>query len=404
MQEIPEHRLSPYAPTVSACAQCRSEISPGLRVCPVCRALQPVISTAPLFGPGVTVERKYGRIVVDGFVGEGGMGVVLHGWLFFPPTDPRTGKPVRLALKVLRPDSPLRTELRHFLEREANLLLRLDHPNIVQRFDVFEWPDYGKERSLVLAMEFVDGDTLAGVIARHVARARLAGAYALPGMPLMRAWAYFQQLLGALAGTHALGIVHLDVKPSNVLIRRDGLIKLTDFGIARTTAASSVADSALPSAVSALAPGSGAYMSPEQVLGQPVDARSDLYSAGIVFYEMLSGHTPFPTEARGELAVRHDQVYATPPPIRTYLPQAPLVLDALFRRALAKSPVDRFESAIQMGDAFREALDLPDSPEWRGQAEMARLAAPGGDAGTKKLRMGTLRDFLVKKYQTQRLA
>ncbi len=408
---------------MSVCAQCQSEIATGLRVCSVCRALQPVSDAHPRFGPGVTVERKYGRIVVDGLVGEGGMGIVLHGWLFYPPTDPRSS-PVRLALKVLRPDSPLKVELRHFLEREANLLLRLDHPNIVQRLDVFEWPadpaaigaagiarvtsgaagsgpvgppTRAEDRSLVLAMEFVDSDTLADVIARHVARARLAGPPTLPGMAFLRAWAYFQQLLGALASTHAIGIVHLDVKPSNVLVRRDGLVKLTDFGIARSTMTPS------SSLVSTLAPGTGAYMSPEQVMGHEVDARSDLYSAAIVLFEMLCGRTPFLSEGRGELAVRQDQVFAAPPSIRAFLPQAPPIVEALFMRALSKSPTDRFASAIEMGDAFRDALSVSDTPEWRAQAEMARLAAEGMDQKTRKQRMGTLKDFLVKKYQTEKL-
>lgn len=354
----------------------------------------------PRFGPGVTVDRKYGRIVVDGVVGEGGMGVVLHAWLFYPPTDPRPS-PVRIALKLLRSDSPLRVELRHFLERESNLLLRLDHPNVVESIDHFEWPELGtvppEDRSLILAMEFVDGNTLADVIARHVARSRLAGPHALPAMPFLRAWAYFQQLLGALAATHAIGIVHLDVKPSNVLVRRDGLVKLTDFGIARSIRTPSA------SLVSTLAPGSGLYMSPEQVLGQPIDGRSDLYSAAIVLYEMLCGRTPFLGEGRGELSVRQDQVFATPPPIRMFLPQAPPVIDVLFARALSKSPVDRFTSAIEMGDAFREALGLPDTAEWRGQAEMARLAAQGLEETGRKQRMGTLKDFLVKQYRTMPL-
>lgn len=352
------------------------------------------------FGPGVTVDRKYGRLVVDKVIGEGGMGIVLHAWLFYPPTDPRSTTPTRLALKLLRPDTPLKGELRAFLEREANLLLRLDHPNVVHRFDVFEWPDTAPagERSLVLAMEFVDGDTLADVIARHVARAALAGPSVLPGMPFLRAWSYFQQLLGALASTHALGIVHLDVKPSNVLIRRDGLVKLTDFGIARQSS------TPVSASVSTLAPGTGVYMSPEQVLGQTVDARSDLYSAATVLYEMLSGRTPFLSDGRGELAIRQDQVYATPPSIRRFLPQAPLVVEALFARALSKSPLDRFTSAIEMGDAFREALGIADTPAWRAQAEMADLAAQAERERTKGQsanRMGTLRDFLVKKYRTE---
>ncbi|HWL88935.1 MAG TPA: serine/threonine-protein kinase, partial [Polyangiaceae bacterium] len=251
--------------------------------------------------------------------------------------------------------------------------------------------------SLALAMEYVDGDTLEDVIARHVARARLRGPGALPGMPFRRAWYYFQQLLGALAATHALGIVHRDVKPSNILIRRDGIVKLTDYGIARFDQPNGPDESEL-------APGTGAYMSPEQVLSQAVDGRSDLYSAAIVLYEMLSGRTPFTIENKSEFWIRQEQVHGVPPPIRTFVAQAPPILDALFSRALAKDKTLRFDSAIEMGTAFRDALGLPDSAEWRAQAEIAKEAVPFPRAPSaeaeRQARIGTLRDFLVKKYPT----
>ena len=253
----------------------------------------------------------------------------------------------------------------------------------------------------MLDMEYVYGDTLEELISRHIARARLGGAGVLPGIPFRRAWYYFPQLLGALAATHALDIVHRDVKPANILIRRDGILKLTDFGIARV-----YKPGATPSHERDVAPGTGVYMSPEQVLSKHVDGRSDLYSAATVLYEMLSGRTPFSTEDKSEFMVRQEQVNAHPPPIRTWLAQAPPVLDALFARALAKDPDVRFASAIEMGTAFREALGLPDSPEWRAQAEMAREAAPvmtpGPAAATaaREQRMATLRDFLVKRYKT----
>ncbi|WP_394823420.1 protein kinase domain-containing protein [Pendulispora albinea] len=362
---------------------------------------------------GATLERGYGRIVIDGRVGEGGMGIVWRGWLFYTPTGPRgTEPPEPIALKVLRPQVGARHDVRAFFRNEAEALRALSHPNIVRFHELFEWPpprsmpplSLGARElasgtsSLALAMEYVDGDTLEQVIARHVARAQLRGPGALPGMPFRRAWYYFQQLLGALAATHALGIVHRDVKPSNILIRRDGIVKLTDYGIARFDQPNAPDESNL-------APGTGAYMSPEQVLSQPVDGRSDLYSAAIVLYEMLSGRTPFTTENKSEFWIRQEQVTRSPPPIRTLVAQAPPILDALFFRALAKDKTMRFDSAIEMGNAFREAMGLPDTDEWRAQAQIAKDAvipasAPLAAEAERQARLGTLRDFLVKKYPT----
>ena len=109
-----------------------------------------------------------------------------------------------------------------------------------------------------------------------------------------------------------------------------------------------------------MAPGTGAYMSPEQVLQRPLDGRSDLYSAAIVLYELLAGRTPFDVEDHAsEFLVRQDQVEAPPPPIRSFVPQAPPVLDALFARALAKDPAQLFATAIEMGEAFRTAIGVP---------------------------------------------
>jgi serine/threonine-protein kinase len=222
-------------------------------------------------------------------------------------------------------------------------------------------------------------------------------------MPFRRAWYYFQQLLGALAATNALSIVHRDVKPSNILIRRDGIVKLSDFGIARL-----VRDGMdRPSSDDGSAPGTGAYMSPEQVLSKPLDGRSDLYSAAIVFYEMLAGRPPFTSENKSEFMVRQDHVETAPPRFRSLVPQAPPSLDSLFGRALAKDPAYRFHSAIEMGNAFRLALDLADTPEWQAQAEIAQQA-PEPEQSTEKnsreIRLATLREFVVKGYKTANMA
>jgi serine/threonine protein kinase len=363
-------------------------------VCPGCGALQPNALATAEIGPGVTIDRGDRRLVVDSRIGEGGMGIVWRAWPFFPPTDPRSQNPQEpVALKILRPQARAREDVMAFFLTEIEALKKVRHPNIVRFHEVFEWGN-----ALVLDIEYVAGDTLEDVIARHIARARLGGAGALPGMPFRRAWYYFQQLLGALAATHALDIVHRDVKPSNILIRGDGVVKLTDFGIARVYKPGST-----PAHERDVAPGTGVYMSPEQVLSGKVDGRSDLYSAATVLYEMLSGRTPFSTENKSEFMVRQEQVNASPPPIRTWLLQAPPVLDALFARALAKDPNVRFANAIEMGTAFREAFGLPDSAEWQAQAEMARVIPITETAGQnegREQRMATLRDFLVKRYKT----
>lgn len=381
-----------------ACAQCAAPLTAEQRVCPKCRALQPSRDT---FAPGVTIDRGASRLVIDSRLGEGGMGVVWRAWLFHPPGSPLADRPEALALKVLRPMAAQRAVVRELFLREAAAMRRLSHPNIVAYHDLFE-----HQGALVLSMEYVDGETLEEVIARHVARARLAGSSGLPGMALLRAWHYFQQLLGALAAIHALGIVHRDVKPSNVFLRRDGLVKLGDFGIARFTAAPAT------QATGELGLGTGAYMSPEQVLSRPVDGRTDLYSAAILLYEMLTGRTPFASE-RPEFLIRKDQVEAAPPAVRSFLPQAPFVLDTLFARALAKDPAARFGSAIEMGDAFRNGLGLPETPEWLAMADFAhaaqamvdpRVPESGVVETQRQKKLATLREFVSRGYKTKQMS
>lgn len=394
--------------------QCHLDLAEGAAVCPRCRSLQPSRAQARILGPGVTIDRGYGKIVVEARIGSGAMGTVYRAWLFWDPKGPR-GKeaPVPLALKQLKPQASIQPELRVFFQNEAEALRLLAHPNVVRFHELFAWtptltgappgpgaaaPGADALASQILAMEFVDGDTLEDVIARNVARAKLAGPGALPGLAFQRAWYYFQQLLGALAATHALGIVHRDVKPSNIMIRRDGIVKLTDYGIAHLVAPQHGLASPSPSQ---LAPGTGAYMSPEQVVGRPLDGRSDLYSAGIVLYEMLSGRPPFLPSERSEFALRMAQVESTPPPLRSLVPQAPPVVDALFERALAKDPAARFASAIEMGEAFRAAFGLPSTPAWRAQGELAEVARLGAPAEAQRAqKLATLRQIMAREYKT----
>jgi serine/threonine-protein kinase len=156
-------------------------------------------------------------------------------------------------------------------------------------------------------------------------------------------------------------------------------------------------------------------MSPEQVLSKSPDARSDLYSAATVLYEMLAGRTPFGDD-RSEFLIRKDQVETPAPPIRMFMPQAPPVLDSLFARALAKDPAQRFANAIELGDAFRRALGLPETAEWQAQADFAQAARtladtpypttepPSAEQSQQNKRLATLREFVITGYKTKPLA
>lgn len=309
---------------------------------------------------GTELDLGWGKVIVGDVVGEGGMGVVRRGWLYYNPAGAHAGTPPHpVAIKVLHPLLKARERARQLFLGEAEALSRLSHPNVVHFFGLVQ-----NDGQLAIVIELVEGRPLSHVIAWHSVHARKTS---IPCLPFMRAWQYFSQLLGALAAIHALGIIHRDVKPSNVLVRTDEVVKLTDFGIARVPA-EEIRNTG------GMAPGTGAYMAPEQVLGRDIDARADLYSAAIVLYEMLTGVTPFDTPGRNEIMIRTAQVEETPPAITRLVPQAPPVLDVLMARALAKDAIHRFGSAIEMGEAFRTALGLRKSPGWTAQQRLADKA------------------------------
>ena len=338
------------------CPACRTVSPPGTQVCPRCGTTLAAVPFA-----GGLVELGWARAVMGPVIGDGGMGTVYRGWLYYNPGGPRAGTPPHeVAIKVLHPSLSSRPHVRQLFQGEAQALAQLAHPNIVHFHGLAE--SHGQ---LALVIEFVAGESLDSVIERNVRRAAAA-----PGHPVLqpaRAWHYFQQLLGGLAATHALGIIHRDVKPANLLIRWDGLAKLTDFGIARLPAD-------IARTTGGLQPGTGAYMSPEQVNGQPLDGRSDLYSAAIVLYEMLTGRTPFDNGHRNELMIRAAQLDEMPPPLTHFLPHAPPALTMAMARALAKHPDHRYPSAIELGNAFRTALLIPETTGWQAQQALAANA------------------------------
>lgn len=387
---------------VNACVRCQQPLPDDLRVCSACGSLQPLSARhRQTLVPGSVIERGYGRYVIDRELGSGAMGTVYRAWLFYDPRGPKAHvAPERYALKILRAGhSQHDGDTRSYFLAEAEALRMLDHPNVTRFHELFE-----AGPTLALAMELIEGDNLEAIIARHVARAARQDGTTGPGMHVARAWFYFQQLLGALAATHLLGIVHRDVKPSNVMVRVDGVVKLTDYGIAEIAKR----DVAPGAGGTQLVPGTGPYMSPEQVQGHTLDGRSDLYSACIVFYEMLTGRLPFDVEGKSEWMVRLGHLQDPPHPLRTFAPWASDALEQAFARGLAKRAEFRPPDALTLGEEMRLALGMPDAPEWRAYAELAREVASfkGGTAAMAAAgpKMKTLRALVLHKLRTAPIA
>lgn len=229
------------------------------------------------------------------------------------------------AMKILLPDLGSNQSLADRFLREIRLLATLNHPNIAALRTALTY-----ENQLVMIMEFVEGETLAN----RAARAPLSTADAVN---------YADQVLSALSYAHKQNIIHRDIKPANMMLTPQGVVKLMDFGIAR-----SATDGSLTSTGTTL--GSLNYMPPEQVRGEAADARSDIYSFGVSLYEMLTGKLPFQGDSQYSLMTAHlNQTPAEPITLRGDLPAG---LNEIVMMAIAKDPASRFQSA----DAFRAAL------------------------------------------------
>jgi eukaryotic-like serine/threonine-protein kinase len=232
----------------------------------------------------------------------------------------------RVALKVLHRRFAEDQQFVERFRREASSAAGLQHPNIVGIFDRGEW-----DGTYYIAMEYVEGRTL-----KEIVRERGAA-------PPEAAVDITLQILRAARFAHKRGIVHRDIKPHNVLIDQDGRVRVTDFGIARAGTSDMTETGSIM--------GTAQYLSPEQAQGRPVDARSDLYSIGIVLYELLTGQVPFDADSPVTVALK--QVNEAPVPPRVLVPTIPPALDAIVLRALEKDPARRFADA----DEFIAALE-----------------------------------------------
>jgi eukaryotic-like serine/threonine-protein kinase len=351
---------------VVVCAACTAQVTEvSAKFCPFCGTGLP---ERPL-GEGAQLSIDCGEITLGNVIGRGGMGIVRRGELTYKArAGAKSAPPHPVAVKLLNPMLRGSDQAEQLFLDEAEALSRLAHPNIVHFFGLAEY-----DAQLAIVMEFVHGKPLSDTIAEaEKARANLSQ----PVIPMVPAWAIYSQLLGALAATHALGIIHRDVKPSNVLVRPDGVVKLTDYGIARLPVTSS-------RSTGNVAAGTGAYMSPEQVTAAHMDPRSDLYASAIVLFEMLTGRTPFEAPERSELQVRLAQLNEAPSPLSSLIPSAPQVLDLFFSRSLAKDPQHRHATAISMGEQLRTSLGLPDTSGWAAERRLAERAVAISRLGTK---------------------
>lgn len=342
------------------CRACHSLIrEDSARFCPEC-GVEIAREPSRIQRGSTLILQQWARVTLAEPLGEGGMGVVYRAQLEYLPTGPLAGTPAHpVAVKVLRPELRSRERARRMFQREAIALERLAHPNIVRFVGL-----YTDQEQIAIVMEFVRGRSLSEVI-RQGELTRAAPSAAC--VPLSSAWHYLAQLLGALAAVHALGILHRDVKSANVLVRADGVAKLTDFGIARLPEND-------PKNTGGVIAGTGAYMAPEHVRGEEIDPRADLYAAAVVFYEMITGRTPFDTPDRDELMVRTAQLEEAPPPLGQGLANVPPALDVVMARALAKDRRHRYGTALELGEAMRTALGIEQAPLWTAQRQFAAIA------------------------------
>ena len=269
------------------------------------------------------------RYQLEEFVGKGGMALV------FRATDMRTGHDV--AVKILRPEFNDDQEFLDRFQREALAASKMSHHNIVNLLDVGNEDNYH-----YLVLEYMRGRTLKAVISDK------------GKLPESIAAQIAIRILSALQHAHSNGIIHRDIKPGNVLVNAEGHIKVADFGIARVAGSNTLSknDSVI---------GSAHYFSPEQARGEDVTVASDIYSVGVVMYEMLTGRVPFEGDTPVAIALQH--ISALPQPLTAEDPSISPAMERVVLTALNKDPKNRYRSASDMARAIRAALNHPDTPD-----------------------------------------
>jgi serine/threonine-protein kinase len=271
------------------------------------------------------VGKTLGKYRILEKLGRGGMGIVYRG------VDETLDRHV--AIKVISPELVDADLVRRF-RAEAVTLAKVNHPNIATVYELFQDDD-----RLMMVMELVRGETFEQLVD-----------WTGP-MSIERAAMLVTQILDALGEAHRAGIVHRDLKPANLMLTKSGIVKVMDFGIARVSGTERIT-------TDGLMVGTPAYMAPEQIRGEDVDGRTDLYAVGVVFYRLLTGKLPF--RADTAVAMIQSQLNTLPTPARDVRADVPEWLDAVLMRSLAKRPADRYQTAEEFRRALTAVAPLPD--------------------------------------------
>jgi hypothetical protein len=326
-------------PRPAAAAAAPLAVDATMRLIPIPNPTPP--ATYP---PAPSGERQIGKYRIKSELGRGGMGAV------YLAEQPGLGREVAIKELILSPAADP-TALMRFLQ-EARVMARTSHPNLVQVHDLEQIGDAN-----YIVLEFVRGKSLRDMVNQGP-------------IPLPQAFAVMHGILQALDYAHKHAIVHRDMKPENVLLSDEGNVKVADFGIARLTDDSGGGSTATKTGTTV---GTPQYMSPEQVASSKVDGRSDLYSAGIVFYELVAGQPPFTaSESDGPFTLMAKHVQAPPKPPSVLRPGLDLRLEEVILKSLSKRPEERFQTGQEFDDAMSRIADRL-CPGW------LRSLEPGAD-------------------------
>jgi serine/threonine protein kinase len=274
-----------------------------------------------------------GKLELQTLLGQGSMGQV------YRAQHTSLNKPI--AIKVMRPEmKPTEEQLARF-RAEAQASSRLDHPHTVQ---ILDFGEDGDDKLLYIAMEFLQGEELSRSLSRD------------KQFKVERACRITRQVLAALSAAHDSDIVHRDIKPGNIMLvqrtndegNAEEWVKVCDFGIAKLLVAE---EGVPPLTMEGVSLGTPAYAAPEQILGQTIDGRADLYATGIILYTMLAGKRPFDAETPMAMAMKH--IKQAPPPLQEIRPELSAELCDIVFKAIAKKPENRFDNARQMRDALK---------------------------------------------------
>jgi hypothetical protein len=288
------------------------------------------------------IGQRVGDYEIVSMLGVGGMGSVYR---VRNVISDRTE-----AMKVLLPNLVAEPDLAVRFISEIRMLASFDHPNIAQLHTAFQ-----VDNQLVMMMEFVEGSTLE----------QIAKQGPIPQSDVIN---YMQQVLAALSYAHGRGVVHRDIKPANIMVTSRGVVKLMDFGIAKSRTEQ---DLTRPGTTM----GSLYYMSPEQVRGGTVDARSDIYSVGVMMYELLAGRRPFVADSAYEIL--NQQCNVVPQPPLEVNAQLPPPLSDIIVCAMAKDPANRFQNAQALSNALRQVAAMQNDPTKREEVAYTPVAMPG---------------------------